>query len=255
MLEGKNVVILDLETEKSADDCRHCGRTVERHQNLTQDWEGDVPPVLHCQEDGGARVYARLGWDNKAALGLSIGCYWDYRDSRINWFDVSTLEETIRHFVETQPLLVSFHGIGFDFPVMEGVLRQAGDTWLASAPESEEGSRAHRYADRFRSLAASSYDILTEIWHQHWDVRPPKGTCMLDAIAQANGYGAKLRHGAQAPRDWRDGRHAKVLNYCQDDVYVAKALFEQILTTGQILRGDGAPLALPIPLAVCREEQ
>jgi hypothetical protein len=101
--------------------------------------------------------------------------------------------------------------------------------------------------DAFKALAAISYDILAEIWRVDPKRKFERGLNSLDAIAQANGLGAKLSNGAQAPRDWAAGRHADVVNYCADDIYKTMALFETICTTGQILRGDGKAIQLPIP--------
>ena len=206
----------------------------------------------YCPPGNTRTGYERLGWDNKPALGLSVGCYWDYRDSRTHWFDVPTLEETIRHVVATQPLLVSFNGIAFDFPLMRGLLRQQADA--LGKKESGFGllEAAHDVlqilCDAFKTLCASSYDILAEIWRIDPDRKFEPGLNSLGAISQANGYGAKLSHGSQAPRDWREGRYATVLNYCQDDVLKTKVLFEQIIVTGEILRGDGQPIRLRCPL-------
>lgn len=46
------------------------------------------------------------------------------------------------------------------------------------------------------------------------------------------------------------GRHAQVCNYVMDDVLKTKALFEQIVVTGVILRGDGQLIRLRNPLDV-----
>ena len=203
----RNAIVLDLETARSADDCRHCGHPEDAHVTSTLAGGNYCPP-------GQMRTgYERLGWENKAALGLSIGCYYDYRDIRIHWFDVHTLEKTVRHLVETQPLLVSFNGIAFDFPLMRGLLRQTAET-LAHAGdhlERQAGEGLAQLCDAFKAQCASSYDILNEIWEVEPDNRYVRGLNSLDAICQASGLGAKLSHGAQAPRDWRDGLYAKVL--------------------------------------------
>jgi predicted PolB exonuclease-like 3'-5' exonuclease len=192
--------------------------------------------------------YEAIGWNNKPALGLSIGAYYDYRDSRIHWFDEANLEETVEHLVALQPLMVSFNGIAFDFPLMRGILRREQDEVYKAGVSSRAYPRAlHELCDKFKLLAAQSYDILAEIWKADPARKFERGLNSLDAIAQANGLGAKLSNGAQAPRDWAAARRAEVLNYCQDDVYKTMALFEMICTTGQILRGDDNPIRLPIP--------
>ncbi len=197
MLKDKNIIVLDLETLHSAD---------------------GVPS----------------GWTNKPALGLSIGCYWDYSDQRIHWFDRESLEATVRLLVARQPLMVSFNGIGFDFPLMRGILRQEVELTMGMC-------------DQFKILAADSYDILLEVWKADPAGRRKRGLNSLDAISQASGLGAKQSHGAQAPKDWKDGKVADVLNYCQDDVYKTKALFELAVDGKPITRGNGEEMLLPDP--------
>jgi hypothetical protein len=101
----RNVVVLDLETMRSAQDCRLCYEAKDDHMGN--------PCGAH---------YTPIGWDDHALLGLSIGCVWSFKRGAPGWFDVYTLEATVRDFVESQPLLVSFNGIGFDFPLMRALL-------------------------------------------------------------------------------------------------------------------------------------
>jgi predicted PolB exonuclease-like 3'-5' exonuclease len=190
--------------------------------------------------------YEAIGWNNKSALGLSIGGYYDYQDERIHWFDEANLEDTIQALVKSEPLMVSFNGIGFDFPLMRGILRRRAEP-LALDDYREEAERLTDLADSFKALAAQSYDILAEVWKADPSRKFERGLNSLDAIAWANGLGPKLSNGAHAPRDWAAGHRADVLNYCADDVYKTKALFEMIRTNGQILRGDGKAIQLPIP--------
>ena len=252
----RNTIILDLETAHSADDCCQCGMPAEAHG---LDNRCDTPTLRTI----GAR-YTRLGWDNKAALGLSIGCYWASIDQRCHFFDVYTLEATVRSFVEQQPLLVSFNGIAFDFPLMRGLLRahadrvRQGDTSdsLFTGTRGEDITVDHAadlaqglmdLCDAFKTLCAQSYDLLQAVWAVDPTRKFEPGLNSLDALSQANGLGIKLSHGAQAPRDWRDGRYAQVINYCQDDVYKTKALFEMVCEGTPLLRGNGKPIVLPPP--------
>lgn len=236
-----NIVVLDLETAKSADDCIRCGMAEEQHglHNVCE------TPDLRVV---GAR-FSSIGWNNKSLLGISIGCWWSYADSRMHWFDTHTLGETVQHFVETQPLLVSFNGIAFDFPLMRGLLRQQADVLRHTGDQGDQPQCKElvQCCDAFKALCATSYDILAEIWKADPARKFEPGLNSLDAISQANGLGAKLSHGAQAPRDWREGNHARVLNYCMDDVYKTKALFERICAGQPILRGDGQPITLRRP--------
>lgn len=242
--DGQNVIVLDLETARSAEDCRHCGKECDAHLAL-ETTELQCPPT-----EGWSKVtwYESIGWDNKAALGLSMGGIYDYRLGSITWFDEHNLDNVMAELVERQPLMVSFNGVRFDFPLMRGILRRRAE----ASHQARDGlglepqmSALDMLCDDFKKLAANSYDILAELWRADPDSKFVKGLNSLDAIAQANGLGPKISHGAQAPRDWQAGKHAQVLNYCADDVMKTKALFERIsLNGGEIKRGDGAVIAL-----------
>ena len=238
-LADANIVVIDVETAVSADDCRHCGQALQAHyaDGACTSWTGEKPA-----DD--VRQFTALGWRNPPALGLSIGAYWDYQDMRIHWVDGVTLEATVLDWVTRAPLMVSFNGLEFDFLLLEGLLRQHAET----LPSPDPGrALVADLCDQFHALCATSYDVLAAIWRVDPARKFERGLTSLDALSRANGLGGKLSHGAQAPRDWRAGRIADVLNYCQDDVLKTKALFELVLAQGSLLRGDGLPLALPAP--------
>jgi len=205
MYDGQNIIVLDLETLHSAE---------------------DLP----------------TGWDDKVALGLSIGAYYDYQDGHVHWFDTLSLYDTMRHLVSRTPLMVSFNGIGFDYALMCAVLRRRADMSLG---HQEFRRSMLELCDQFYALAAVSYDILAEIWRVDADRKYERGLNSLDALLLANHLPAKSGHGAQAPRDWWAGRIADVLNYCQRDVWLTRLLFELICQRqGQLMRGDGRAMQI-----------
>ena len=214
--DGENIVVIDLETAFSADDCRHCGD--QRACNVTSQ--------LQCMGDPTNR-FTPIGWDDKANLGLSIGGYYRYRSDRVFWFNEANLEQTVSILIEEQPLMVSFNGVNFDYPIIEEVLRQRAQSDVS--PDIVDKYYLHGLADSFMPLAANSYDIFAEI---RASGQAKSGQTTLGALCEANGLGSKLSHGAQAPRDWQDGKHADVINYCSDDIYKTKALFELISSNG-----------------------
>jgi hypothetical protein len=244
----QNIYILDLETRHLLTDCQQCTLPSDTHVQVA-DEEG-----LRCPGSGayGRLVthYAPIGWEHTAALGLNVGCYYDTIGGNIHWFDEDTLEVTMCHMVEEQPLLVSFNGLRFDFPIMRGLLRRRAETHA----DTVVAATLTRLCDVFKFLCARSYDILAEIWKVDSASKTRRGLNSLDALAQANGLGAKHSHGAQAPRDWAAGRWASVLNHCQDDVYKTRALFEMVLAGEPIKRSDGSALLLPRPRFVEKEE-
>jgi hypothetical protein len=243
-----NTIIYDIETARSADQCRFCGALEADH----------APPWHHCRTLGGQwehnqpLTFARIGWENKPALGLSIGCYYDGQDGHYTFFDVHTLEATMRSWVERQALMVSFNGLTFDGPLLRGLLRREAEA-LVQGDLTDEATldRAQglvTLCDAFKVLCSSGYDILDQIWRVKPEDKFKKGLNSLGAISVANGYGRKDLDGALAPTLWQQGQIARVLNYCRADVTKTKLLFEQIIATGGLLRGDGWWVALPQPV-------
>lgn len=244
MLEGQNVCVIDVETLHSAQECRHCGKAKEDHANIVAEFVDAPKPIWYCGQ--GNTVYEAIGWDNHIALGLSIGCLYRYDTDRYQFFDVHTLEDTMSWLVEAQPLLVSFNGIRFDFPLLYGLLNAK-----AEALQTELGFASDRCLSLwniccvFKTQYLVSYDILAEIWQADPDDKFKPGLNSLDAISVANGYGRKEMDGVTAPRRWKAGKIANVVNYNMGDVWKTRKLFEQIMITGIILRGDLKPIALP----------
>lgn len=216
-----NTVVLDLETCYSAGDCAHCLSLGEPQREA----QADCP------------AYRPIGWYDHAALGLSIGAYWSYADRRVHWFDTQTLGDLMRAWIERPPLLVTFNGRAFDVPLMRAVLAEEA---MGPPLQGSVGLRMH-------ALAEQSYDILHEIWRADPARKFERGLNSLDALARANGLGAKTLNGALAPALWRQGHYAEVLNYCQDDIFLTKALYELIVRDGRIKRGDGQHIELPRP--------
>lgn len=230
-MPNQNIVVLDLGTARSADDCL-CGATKDEHHGRH----------LGCSLKNIAEgtVYQPIGWDNKPALGLSIGAYYSYMDDRFHWFDEHNLGETIMDLVDQEPTMVSFNGIEHGFPLMRDILRRGADDGLVANPNA-----LFRLCDAFKELASTSYDILAEIWKADPKGKFEKGLNSLDAISIANGLGPKLNHGTQAPRDWAVGKHANVVNYCQDDILKTKTLFERIQSSeGWLMRGNKKALGI-----------
>ena len=206
--------------------------------------------VLHSPDD------LPTGWNNKAALGLSIGGAYSYRAQRILWFDSHTLESMLIQWVDEQPLLVGFNSLAFDFPLFRAVLRaranalrgdpQPGELTIERVHGRAEAANLHTLCDAFKALAATGYDILHEVW-QVAGRSFERGLNSLDALCAANNLGQKTGTGAHAPKLWQQGEIAAVLNYCTQDILLTKALFELILTNqGTIQRRDG-PLTVALP--------
>lgn len=239
-------IILALECANSPDDCRHCGCPKD-------EWETSYVHPFECSSGGG---HETIGWSNKAALGLSIGCFWDSLDQRTHFFDEHNLQETMQRWVDEQPLIVTFNGKNFDLPLLRGILRRRAqervDRRLAGRDaDAEERAvllaqqKLTALCDAFKVLCAVSYDILAAILDADPLSKRIRGINGLGALASANGYGGKTGDGSLAPRDWAAGKIASVVNYNMHDVYLIKALFEKIQRGEPILRHDSSALVLP----------
>jgi len=88
MFNNHSVYVFDVECKYSADDCRHCGAQESQHlaAKACMAW-GEFRPLETVTQ------FEPLGWKNKSALGLSIGCAFSYDEQRIIWFDEHTLAD------------------------------------------------------------------------------------------------------------------------------------------------------------------
>ena len=225
-LAHANILVLDLETIYSADDCFVCHGSQDDHAPTAP---GNQSP----------HAWTPIGWDRKADLGISIGCYWDYDDMALHWFDHTTVEATVSMCVRRRPLLVSFNGITFDFPLMRALLHARSSIALEQLCAS------------FKAQCSESYDVLQVIWNTYPAWRRGKGVCSLDALCAANALPRKTMQGSTAPRRWREGRYADVIAYNVADVLATRALFERMVTADGlfIANADGRPMwrGLPAP--------
>lgn len=69
VMPGQNIVVLDIETARSSEDCRHCGLSADHHD--FRSGRGCFCRASYHRDD--SPCYTKIGWDDKAALGLSIG--------------------------------------------------------------------------------------------------------------------------------------------------------------------------------------
>jgi len=216
-LAAYNVIVLDLETRQAAQDCHIC--------------------LMPQHEPHQACPYAPMGWSNLRRLGLSIGGYYSYTDQRVHWFDTTSLSQTVETLVAGKAYVVTYNGKQFDVPLMAALY----------AEDTHHPLVAHAVLPRWQEI--EGYDILDAIRQADPENKYTRGLNGLGAVAQANHLGGKHIEtgGVLAPVLWRDGRHADVINYCQQDIYLTKALFEMILRGSAIHRNNGSSLQLHVP--------
>jgi hypothetical protein len=172
-LAGKNIVIYDLEIRKEIEECSR-------------------------------------GWESLDEMGISVGCAYDYRESRCRVFMEDNLGELVTRLNEPGTLVVAFNHVGFD----NKLLRASG---YALKPDeqlrnydmlviSKAGAKAEKYASGFK----------------------------LDDHLKALGLPMKTGSGAMAPVLWKAGKMGALVDYCLNDVTQERALFEHIVRDGTL---------------------
>lgn len=141
------------------------------------------------------------GWSDHAGMGISVLCAYDYKTSTYRVFTDSNQSD----FAELckDRLTVGFNNKNFDEKVLKAC-------WFFDPSDS--------------------LDILASI-------KATTGTNAgygLDACCEANFGVKKTGHGALAPVDWQQGKIGSVIDYCINDVYMTKRLFDMIRTVGGI---------------------
>lgn len=166
-----------------------------------------IPPRISSERIEGI-MYCN-GWDDKVNMGISVICAAanDTQQSVFCWREDQDNLKRFQWEVEQHDLLVGFNSESFDDKVL-----------------AAHGIHVH-----------TGYDILREFYKAKGiDPYPEKfdsryAGCGLNAIAHANGLGAKTGDGALAPVWWQQGEKERVVEYCIQDVKLTQAIFEKIL--------------------------
>lgn len=146
------------------------------------------------------------GWEDYAGMGIAVIGVWDYTSDTSRIFGEDDLPE-FQKFVDSHDVAIGFNNNRFD----NNVLRAGG---VVIQPDK-------------------SYDILAEIYSALGSYQ--KG-CRLDNVVKANfpNSAGKTGNGADAPMFWQKGLHARVIDYCLNDVRLTKMLVDRILRNGGI---------------------
>ena len=158
--------------------------------------ETKQPGTLYCD-----------GWDDKANMGISTLCCYDYSEDRYHIFCEDNISESEVLFRECE-ILSGFNILNFDNPIVA----------------HELPSLTKEY------LNGKSYDLFDEI-------RKISGKwCGLDAVIKANNLGkGKTDSGAMAPVFYQTGKIGRLVNYCLEDCRLAKLLLDKIIQGGEIV--------------------
>jgi uncharacterized protein YprB with RNaseH-like and TPR domain len=145
---------------------------------------------------------------------------WDSDTNRYHIYGAENLTELAAHLNKAD-WLVSFNGLNFDVPCIEGVTG-----W---------------------EITANHYDILDAIWkavgkkHKGWG---------LGKVAERTVGLGKTDTGEHAPELARQGRWATLIDYCINDVHITKELFFHILLEGFVVGPDGDRVEIEVPDAL-----
>lgn len=143
------------------------------------------------------------GWHDFAGMGVATLCCYDIQDSRIRVFDEYSLDE-FDQLARQREGLVGWNNKQFDNPLLA-----AAGCDLFDLP---------------------TIDLADIVWRAAGvpQGEHPKGLS-LDAVCRANGITGKTGNGADAPRWWQDGHHARVIDYCIGDVYSTLRLLRRMI--------------------------
>lgn len=171
------------------------------------------------------------GWDNKANMGISCLCVYDYAEDRYRVF----FEDNMGAFYELadKRTLVGFNSISFDDEVVKAYAQLRG----------------------LKAAVKTKYDLLVETWIAAglpgvFQSNATHGNFGLGKMAQANLGIGKSGSGALAPVDWQQGRRGTVVDYCLHDVWMTKRLIDLVRVNRGALRDPRNPsrvLTLKMP--------
>jgi DEAD/DEAH box helicase domain-containing protein len=161
------------------------------------------------------------GWDalRAGAGGISCLVVWDSITNHHNVYTTETLEMAALH-LEAADVVISYNGLGFDIPVLEGCIGRRVET------------KAH-------------LDLLRLIW-QATTLRKGNG---LDEVGRRTLGRGKVGHGLSAPKLAAQGRWEELITYCAGDVFLTRDLARFVHEHGGVIDQHQDLLRLHVPLA------
>lgn len=153
--------------------------------------------------------------------GISCVVIWSSLSGRPHIFGEHTLDGAAS-MLEDADCVLSFNGIRFDVPVLEGVLG--------------------------RKLALKNHiDLLKEVWDALSKRGIPHKGNSLGELAERTLGIAKSGSGLLAPQLADEGRWAELHDYCIHDVHLTRNLFKYVVESGGVIDSSGELLPLDLP--------
>lgn len=146
------------------------------------------------------------GWDSTDLMGVACACLWEHAAGRMRIYGPDDVEALKARLLKADRI-TGYNIFRFDYPVIWGLAGRA----------------------RVEALRDKTDDLLLRIWaalgldletfgekHKGWG---------LGQVAPATlGGPGKIGYGGDAPKWFQAGQHARVINYCCDDVALERDL-------------------------------
>ena len=161
-----------------------------------------------------------VGWDNYAALKISVVGVYSYLSDRYFTFEEGEMDRLAELFRDAKRL-VGFSMNRYDVPVLNHYFQRIKD-----AP---------------RLWAMERVDLLEEI------ELATGHRISLDRLAEANLGARKTHHGSEAGELYREGKMEELKEYCLNDVKLTKELYDLYRTRYALLvpnRRTGEPVTV-----------
>jgi len=153
-----------------------------------------------------------VGWDNFAALKISVVGVYSYLQNKYFVFEENEMEALAELFASAGTI-VGFSMNRYDVPVLNNYLQKLG-------------------ADTPRLWEMKRVDLLEEI------EMAANQRVSLSRLAEVNLGVKKDRHGSEAIALYRDGKIAELKEYCLNDVKLTKELYDLYLKQNYFMMPD-----------------
>lgn len=140
-----------------------------------------------------------VGWDNYAALKISVVCAYSYLEGRYFCYEEHEMDKLAELFAEARRI-VGFSINRYDVPVLNHYFQR-----IKGAPRLWEMERV----DLLEEIEMSSGQRVS-----------------LDRLAETNLGQHKTHHGSEAITLFREGKMDELKDYCTQDVRLTKDLYD-----------------------------